>query len=214
MTLIPSAPGAATSGATQSTAFVSNAGQDADTLPMVNTVNTGTEVPHDAVAQSAFPPLDGTLVAPQLVWLAITFGALYLLMSRITLPRIGEVIEERRERIQRDLDSAERLKSETDKALASYEQALADARANANAIASETRDRLNERTVSRQAEVDAKIDAQIAEAERRIGQTRTKALSNVDEIASEVAATLVTELIDKTPSADEIKSAIAARSAR
>jgi len=181
---------------------------------MVNTVNTGTEVPHDAAAHSAFPPLDGTLVAPQLVWLAITFGALYLLMSRITLPRISEVIEERRERIQRDLDSAERLKNETERALASYEQALADARANANAIASETRERLNERTVSRQAEVDAKIEAQIAEAERRIDQTRTQALSNVDEIASEVAATLVSELIGKTPSADEIKSAISAHSAK
>lgn len=181
---------------------------------MVNTVNTGIEVPHDAAANPAFPPLDGTLVAPQLVWLAITFGALYLLMSRIALPRIGEVIEERRERIQRDLDSAERLKSETEKALSSYEQALADARANANAIASETRERLNERTVSKQAEVDAEIDARIAEAEQRIDQTRTKALSNVDEIASDVAGTLVAKLIGHTPSADEIKSAIAARSGK
>lgn len=181
---------------------------------MANTVNTGTEVPHDAAHPVAFPPLDSSTIAPQLVWLAITFGALYLLLSRIALPRIGEVIEERRERVQRDLDSAERLKAETEKALSSYEQALADARANANAIAKDNRDRLAQRSDAKQKQVDSEIDAKVAEAEKRIDQTRTKALSNVDEIASDVVGDLVNNLVGTAPSANEIKAAIAARSGK
>ena len=58
-----------------------------------------------------FPPLDAGTFAPQLIWLALTFGLLYLLLKRFYLPRVGEVIEERRERIQRDLAQAEKLKT-------------------------------------------------------------------------------------------------------
>ena len=71
-----------------------------------------------------FPPLDPATFVPQLVWLAIAFGLLYLLLSRVALPRVGEVIEERADRIRRDLDQAEKLKAETEGALAAYEQAL------------------------------------------------------------------------------------------
>jgi F-type H+-transporting ATPase subunit b len=181
---------------------------------MANPVNTGTEVPHDAAHSAVFPPLDDTTFAPQLIWLAITFGALYLLLSRIALPRIGEVIEERRERVQRDLDSAERLKAETEKALASYEEALADARANANNIAKETRERLAQRVETKQKQVDSDIDAKVAEAEKRIDQTRAKALSSVDEIASGVVGDLVANLVGTSPSAEEVKAAIAAQSGK
>lgn len=178
---------------------------------MATTTTTGTEVPHDAAHSAAFPPLDTSTFTPQIVWLALTFGALYLLLSRVALPRISEVIEERRERIQRDLDSAERLKAETERALASYEQALADARANASAIARETRERLNQRVEAKQKQVDAEINAKIAEAEKRIDQMRTKALASVDEIASDVVGDLVASLVGVSPSADEVKAAIAAR---
>ena len=144
--------------------------------------------------------------------MAITFGALYLLLSRIALPRIGEVIEERRDRIQRDLDSAERLKGETEQALAAYEQALADARANANAIAKDNRDRLAQRVDAKQKQVDAEIDAKVSEAERRIDETRSKALTSVDEIASGIVGPLVATLVGTSPSDDEVKMALSKQS--
>ena len=104
---------------------------------------TGTEVPHEgAHGKKVFPPLNPGDFSPQLIWLALVFAALYLLLSRVVLPRIGEVIDERKDRIKRDLEAAERLKNDTDKALKSYEKALADARGNAGAIAKENQQRL------------------------------------------------------------------------
>lgn len=164
---------------------------------------------HGGGHSSSFPPFNTDTFAPQLVWLALTFTLLYVLMSRLVLPRIGEVIEERRDRIQRDLDTAERLKGDTDKALADYEKALSDARTNAGAIARDTREKLDVKVAERQAVVDAEIDSRIADAEQRIGETRTKALASVNEIASDVAGTLVKQLIDTDVSASDIQSALA-----
>lgn len=163
---------------------------------------------HGGSAESKFPPFNQETFAPQLVWLALTFTLLYVLMSRIALPRIGEVIEERRERIQRDLDTAERLKSDTDKALADYEKALSDARSNAGAIARETRDKLDAKVAKRQAAVDSEIHDRIADAEKRIQDTRTKALASVDEIATDVAGAVVKQLIDSDVSPADIRSAL------
>lgn len=184
-------------------------------------------VAHDAVAgehelqtstgaqgggESQFPPFNTETFTSQLVWLVLIFTLLYALMSRVVLPRIGEVIDERRERIQRDLDTAERLKSETDKALGDYEKALGDARANAGVIARETRDKLDEKVAQRQAEVDQQINTRIGEAEQRIDATRAKALASVEEIATEVAGAVVKRLIDKDVHADEIRSILKTRS--
>src|SRR3569623_2748389 len=85
---------------------------------------------NEAAQSGGLPQLNPHHFTPQLFWLALTFIALLFVMSRIALPRVGEVIEERRDRIRRDLDAAARLKDETDKALAEYEKALADARSN------------------------------------------------------------------------------------
>ena len=84
-------------------------------------------VPDTVEKKSGLPQLNAPDMVPQLIWLALTFGILYFVLSRVTLPRIASVIEERSNRIQRDLDDAERFKGETDEALAAYEQALAEA---------------------------------------------------------------------------------------
>ena len=102
---------------------------------------THTEVPADG-HKAVFSPFDSSKFEAQLVWLAITFIILYVVISRMALPRIGEVLEERQDRIQRDMDEANRLKEETDKAIANYEEALATARQKANGIAEETRAKL------------------------------------------------------------------------
>ena len=164
---------------------------------------------HAAGAAKVFPPLDPTVFAPQIIWLAISFATLYFLLSRLVLPKIGSVIQERKDRIQRDLDAATKLKSETDAALAAYEKSLSDARANASALARQTREKLGAETDAERAKVESQLAAKVADAESRIQATKTKALSSVGDIAAETAAGIVEKLLGKGVSAEDIKRAMA-----
>jgi len=168
---------------------------------------TGTEA-HGG-APGAFPPFDPSHFATQLVWLTLTFSVLYYVLSRKALPRIADVLDERANRIKRDIDAAERLKGETDKALASYEQALADAKSRANAIAKDTRGQLTADVDREKSAADVQMNAKITEAEARIQATKSKALASVNDIAMGTAAAVVAKLIGHEPSADELKRALA-----
>ena len=163
-----------------------------------------------AEKKGGLPQLNASDFAPQLFWLALTFGLLYLLLARIALPRIGSVIEERQGRIQRDLDEAERLKGETEKALANYEAALAEARGKANGIARGMRDKLTAEVEAERARIERQAAAKIAEAEARISQTKAKARAEVDEIAAETAEAIVDKLIGRGVSTDEVRRAVKA----
>ncbi|HUJ37814.1 MAG TPA: F0F1 ATP synthase subunit B [Hyphomicrobium sp.] len=154
------------------------------------------------------PQLNPADFAPQLIWLAITFVVLYFILARVALPRIGEVIEERRDRVQRDLDAAERFKKETDAALAAYERALAEARAKASSMAKDMRDKLATETDKERASVEGHLSAKLADAEARIAATKTKALSSVNEIAAETASAVVSKLLGEDVSPAEIKKVL------
>ena len=173
----------------------------------------GTAVAESGAHAKVFPPLDPGTFVPQLVWLALSFGLLYLLLKRVVLPRVGEVIEERRDRVKRDLEQAEKLKADTEAALADYEQALGEARAKANAIAKGMRDKLTAEVDKERAKVEAEIAAKLAEAERRIADTKTRALESVGDIAGEVAGAIVSRLIGKEVSKDEVQKALMQRAA-
>lgn len=176
---------------------------------MTEPVHEGTAVPQDAGHAKVFPPLDPSTFAPQLIWLAIAFTALYLLLSKFALPRVGEVLEERRDRIKRDLDTAGRLKDDTQSALKAYEKSLSDARANASGIAKETRDKLGAESDKEKTAIDKQIAAKLAEAEARISDTKRKALASVGEVAADTAGAVVKQLIGADVSADEVKRALA-----
>lgn len=178
---------------------------------MAEKAKAGTAHPAEGVGapHKVFPPLDHNTFVPQLVWLAISFGLLYLLLSRIALPRIGEVIGERAERIKRDFDQAEKLKVETQQALANYEQALSEARGKANAIAKGMRDTLAAEIDKERSAVETQIAAKLADAEARIAATKSKALAGVNEIAAETAGAIVARLTGQDVSRDEVQKALA-----
>ena len=154
------------------------------------------------------PQLNPADFAPQLVWLVISFIILYLILSRVTLPRIGEVLEERRDRVQRDLDAAERFKGETDAALAAYEKALGDARQKASSMAKEVRDRLTADTEQERARVEGELAAKLSEAEARIAATKSKALASVDEIAADTASAVIGKLLGEDVPPAEVKKVL------
>jgi len=165
-------------------------------------------VPDTVEKKGGLPQLNVPDMAPQLIWLALTFGVLYLVLSRVTLPRIGSILEERQNRIQRDLDEAERLKDETDKALAAYEQSLAEARTNATSIARETRGRLAAEVEKERTKVEAELAGKLANAESRISSMKAEAMANVSDIASETVGDVVKKLIGADVSQDEIRAAL------
>ncbi|MCC7252219.1 F0F1 ATP synthase subunit B' [Hyphomicrobium sp.] len=180
-------------------------------------IDVGTDVAeafdaHDA-GGGGLPQLHAPDFAPQLFWLAVTFVLLYWIMSKIALPRIGEVIEERKDRIQRDLAAAERLKAETEKALASYEKALSDARANASTIARQTRESLNAEVEKDRKAVEDQLARKLADAEAAIDATKTKALASVKDIAGDAVVSIVGTLSNVNATKDEIARALAASGA-
>lgn len=141
------------------------------------------------------PQLDFTTYATQLFWLAITFVSLYLFLGKIALPRIGGIIEQRRDRIADDLDEAARFKAQTDDAIAAYEASLAAARAKASGIAQETRDALSAETDKKREKVEAMLNEKAKQAELRIAKTKEQAVANIREVAAETAQAVVQKLI-------------------
>lgn len=159
---------------------------------------------HEAVS---FPPFDVSTFPSQILWFALTFAALYLLMSRVALPQIGSILDKRRARIEGDLAEAERLKGETDKAIAAYEAALTAAKANAQGIAEETRGAIKTDIDNKRSAVEADLARKVSEAETRIQATKTEALGRVGEIASETAAAVVQQLTGEANAA-EVSAAV------
>jgi F-type H+-transporting ATPase subunit b len=152
-------------------------------------------------------PLDW---GPQLIWLLITFGILYLLMVYVALPRIGGVIEARAAHIAKDLATADSLRRETEEAIAAYEQALAEAKQKAHAIVEEGRAKLKEETAAERAKLESELGKKSAEAEARINAAKTSAMREVNNVAADVAADIVRQLIGVAPAKAEIEKAVQA----
>lgn len=152
-----------------------------------------------ALAQDAggagLPQLDPSKFATQLFWLAVTFVLLYLLMSRVALPRVRDVLEERDRRISDDLEKAEKLKEEAEAVLAEYEKAVADARRQAQAAMAAATEKAGAETAKQQQALADKLATQVAEAETRIAGAKAQAMENVRQVSIEVARDAVVRLI-------------------
>jgi F-type H+-transporting ATPase subunit b len=154
------------------------------------------------------PQFDPTYFATQLVWLAITFLALYLLMSKLILPRITSILSQREDRIDGNLQRAESLKEEAAGVLAAYQKAIADARGQAQAALAKAGTDIAAETAAREAEFGKKMADQTATAEARIRAAKTQALNDVRGIAAEVAALMAGKLTGGSVDANSVVGAV------
>lgn len=163
---------------------------------------------HGEAAAGTLPQLDLTWWPSQLFWLAVTFGILYFAMAGRFLPAIGGAIEGRRDRIADDLDQASDFKRQAEAAEEAYNQALSDAKAKAQGIAADTREKVDAEIAELQSETAASVEKQIAAAEARIAEMKADAASKVREAAGETASAIVEALIDEAPTGDAVARAI------
>ncbi|MCF8500212.1 MAG: F0F1 ATP synthase subunit B' [Rhodospirillum sp.] len=141
------------------------------------------------------PQFDPSSFPSQFFWLAITIVALYFVMTRMAIPRLANVLEQRQKLIDDDLEQAEKLKAETEAAIAAYEAALAEARAKAHEETKAVTESAAKVAEAKNAEVIERVAKQIKDGENRIAKSRDEALSHVREVAVSVATDMVTKLV-------------------
>lgn len=141
------------------------------------------------------PQLDVTTFPSQIFWLIVTFAVLYALMAKVALPKVQNVVEERRRRVETDLEKAAQMKAEAEAVIAAYEKALADARHQAQLTMKETTDRLNAIAAERQRAANAAIAERTAVAEQRIAAARKAAMDNLRSVAVDAARAAAARLI-------------------
>ena len=162
-----------------------------------------------AAQEGAFPPFDPTSFPSQILWLAIVFGGLYLLMSRVALPRVGEIIEARRTRIDSDLESAAAMQKQADEASAAYEKALSDAKAQAQTTAQQMRDRLAGQSEAERKTLETGLNAKLAASEAQIDATKAQAMTSVEAMATDTAAEIIRHITGAGAEQSEIARAVA-----
>lgn len=174
---------------------------------MAQPTHAGTEAP-SAPHGGGFPPFKSETYPSQLLWFAISFVALYVLVARLALPRMRAILADRRTRIDADFAEAARMKTEADAAVAAHEKALADARARAHAIAAETRERLAAESDAHRKSVEHELAARLAEAEKSISASKAAAMANVRGVAVETAGAIVARLIGTPPESGAVAKAV------
>ncbi len=145
--------------------------------------------------RSGMPQLDPAFFTPQIIWLVIIFVLLYLLLWRVALPRVAEVLEERKTRISDNLDKATTQKAEAEEVLAEYEKTTAEGRAEAQSMLRQTAAEMAAESARRQAALAEKLSTDIQAAEVRIGAARKSAAANVRTLAADVAQAATARLI-------------------
>lgn len=144
----------------------------------------------------------------QIAWLLLIFVVLYVLLSRVFLPRLRAVQDERAETISSAVQAARSVQDEADRQAESARQEVQSARAEARATAAEASARVAAETKARQAAEEAAVNARIAEAETAIRKTRDAAMANVSTIAGDAAGAMIERLTGKPATAAEISAAI------
>jgi F-type H+-transporting ATPase subunit b len=171
---------------------------------MAENRSTSTEATPPSEHGGGFPPFQKDTFASQLLWLALFFVALYFLASRLALPRVGSILEERRSRIAGDFAAASRMKDEADAAIAAYAQALA----------AEARDKFNREAEAERTATEGTLNARLAAADQTIAATKAAAMANVQAIAEDTAIAIVARLVGATPSREVAAAAVAAAGKR
>jgi F-type H+-transporting ATPase subunit b len=177
-------------------------------MAQAQTTHATTEAHGGAHEDVGFPPFATETFGGQLLWLAITFAALYTLMSRLVLPRLTGIIENRRAMIAKDLDDAAAMKTRAEEAGTAYDKALAEAKGRAQALAQETRAKLSAESDARRKALEADLNARLAESEATITARKAEAMGHVRGIARDTASAIIERLTGRAPAPQSVEAAL------
>jgi len=156
------------------------------------------------------PQLDPSSFPTQLFWLIVCFSILYLVMWKVALPKIADVLRERQERMDDDLEKAEKLKADAQEVLEAYQKTMTEGRSEAQSILRAASEKISAENAARQDELSKRIQAETAEAEARIAEAKQQALANIQTVAVEAVQAAAARLAGREVSSADAESAVGA----
>ena len=154
------------------------------------------------------PQLDIATYPSQLIWLGLTFVALYVLMARFALPKIAEILEIRQKHVDNDLERAAQLNAEAEEALARFERRMAKAREEAREIVAKAAVKMQKEADAQHRTLSEELDREGRAAEARIGEAQKAALAEIETIAAGVAAAATERLTGTLPDDGSARAAV------
>lgn len=145
---------------------------------------------------SGLPQLNVNTFPSQIFWLFVVFAILYVFFSKKTLPEISKVLENRKERIENDLASAEKLRQEAEDVHNTYEESLSDARQEAAQAFKDFEKSIEEQSEKNLEDIRIKTAESIAALEEKINQSLKNIMADMENIAAEIAADAAEKIID------------------
>ncbi len=169
-------------------------------------------LPVAAHAAQGMPQLEfnNPLVISQVVWLAIIFFALYLLLARWALPQVAGVLATREARIRSDLDAAHGAQAQANEAVRQLTEATARARAEAQASINQAADEAKRQAAAQAEQLNARLEEQLRASETRIGEARASALGALRQVATETAVTVIGRLTGHPADQASVERAVGA----
>lgn len=145
-------------------------------------------------SEPGLPQLDIATWPSQLFWLVVLFGAGYLVMAKIVTPRIGAVLEERRQTVDGDLEKARAASADAAKIRADYESDLEKARIEAAEFAKQAAMEATKKAEAADAKIAKKLAEKVGVAEAKLAEAKTSAMANLNDVAAEAAMAAVASL--------------------
>ena len=140
------------------------------------------------------PQLDFSTFLPQIFWLFISLSFLYIVLSRYALPRVSDVIEERKDIIAQDIDSAKEYSAESEKAIEELNLKLSEAKANSQNLINKSLQSIKEDNEIKKSSLIKEINNEILESESKIKEKKETALDEISSISESLAIEMLENL--------------------
>ena len=154
-----------------------------------------------AAESGGMPQLNPEFWISQIFWLIITFGILFIVLTKVILPKISYNLETRKSQILENIETADKQKEESQKKIDEYEKIILDSKHKAKNYFNEAREKILDDINKKRTSLENELDEEIGEVEKELSDLKNKSGEKINKIAAETSAELIKELIG-----DEVNS--------
>ena len=161
-----------------------------------------------AAESGAMPQLNPEFWISQIFWLIITFGILFIVLTKVILPKISDNLETRKSQILENIETADKQKEESQKKIDEYEKIILESKLKAKSYFNEAREKILDDINKKRAALEKDLDEEISEVEKELSDLKNKSGEKINKIAAETSAELIKELIGEEVNSSSIAAIV------